>query len=393
LTSSESLHQKISQALLGHIQAIDLFVLIRDVLHFWDDLIDKDKAVPDADINQSMFKALVAIPGNSFYREHQDKLLPVLTNAIANWHTANQFEQTADRDRLEQAFVIRSDYANVLIQMAYLVGGYDWMIQVTPMIRAMWTTENFSAYLSNLQRERAAKRGMATDLVQSWYEQETPEYLKHGLTVFNAAMMGATEREHVDKLISFIKPPSGATVVDMGCGVGGISRLMKESDPTSTCYGVTNVQAQVDVMRQLGGVEPVLCDYHHVPLDDAVADVVLFSESIGYGDLIGLLKESYRLLKPSGVVVIKDVAGLTGKPVWSTVWQWMVHPKGEIDQVAKELGFTVPASETYACDMTRYEKFLNESPMMHDRYGVLDVPAGEVEPWIWLLQKPENQNA
>lgn len=393
MTPSESLLQKISQALLGHEQAISLFMLIRDVLHFWDDLIDGDKSITQADINLSMFKALVAIPENRFYRDHQDKLLPVLTNAIANWQTANQFEQTSDIDLLEQAFVIRSDYANLLIQMAYLVGGYDWMIQATPMIRSMWTTENFAAYLSNLQRERAAKRGLAKELIQSWYEQETPEYLKHGLTVFNAAMMGATEREHVDKLIDVIQIVPGATVIDMGCGVGGISRLIKESDPGATCYGVTNVQAQVDAMRQLGGVEPVLCDYHQVPLDGNVADVVLFSESIGYGDLVSLLKESMRLLKPAGVLAIKDVAGLTGKPVWSSVWQWMIHPKGEIDRIAKALGFTVLVSKTYACDVTRYERFLNESTMMHDRYGVLDVPKGEVETWIWLLQKPENQHA
>ena len=151
----------IQLALQGHAQAVECFMLIRDVLHFWDDLIDGDVAVTNEYINRSMFKAMVDLPSNSIYREHQSKIAPIMVNAFANWHAATCFERGDDLRLLEVAFVIRSDYANLLIHFAYLIGGYQWVTRITPMIRGMWTDENFDAYLIGLEREQAARRDMA----------------------------------------------------------------------------------------------------------------------------------------------------------------------------------------------------------------------------------------
>ena len=154
---TNTLEQKISFVLRGYAPAVQCFLLIRDILHFWDDLIDRDKKVDQESIHNAMFKALVTLPRNEFYRKNIDTLLPVLVNAIANWRAANEFECTDDRKTLEIAFVIRSDYANILIQMAYIIGGHDCLMQVTPMIRSLWTEEDFEAYLKNLEQERHAR--------------------------------------------------------------------------------------------------------------------------------------------------------------------------------------------------------------------------------------------
>jgi hypothetical protein len=148
----------IKYALRGHAPAIDAFLLVRDVLHFWDDLIDGDKTLDASAVNAAMFNALVTLPSNPFWRQHQDSLLPILVNAVANWHTANEFEAGDDNRRLSLAFVIRSDYANLLIHMTYLVGGYDWMMGVAPRIRDLWTGEDFTQYLGNLDIEREARK-------------------------------------------------------------------------------------------------------------------------------------------------------------------------------------------------------------------------------------------
>ena len=155
--SDAGMADSITHALKGHAAAIALFMLWRDVLHFWDDLVDQDQAISRRDIDLSMFKALVAIPSNGFYRQFQDQLQPILISAIANWQAATEFEKTLDQRKLEIAYVIRSDYANLLIHMAYLVGGYDWMVEVTPQIRAQWSSEDFTEYLANLAAEIVAR--------------------------------------------------------------------------------------------------------------------------------------------------------------------------------------------------------------------------------------------
>ena len=163
-----SLTEKIRYVLKDIQPAVEFFLMLRDVLHFWDDLIDLDKPITPGYINHSMFTALVKLPSNVFYQAHQASLAPVLVNAIANWHAANEFEAGGDRKQLELAFVIRSDYANLLIQSAYLVGGRDWMLEVTPMIRSMWTSEDMNEYLGNLDAERKARdsAGSAEDLTK-----------------------------------------------------------------------------------------------------------------------------------------------------------------------------------------------------------------------------------
>ena len=148
---------RIRYVLRGNEPAAQFFFLLRDVLHFWDDLIDQDHPVDAEAINRAMFKALVLLPANPFYRANFDAFAPVLVNAIANWHAANEFEAEDDERKLQIAFVTRSDYANLLILAAYLVGGYEWMREVTPAIREFWTSEDYPAYLENLKAERLAR--------------------------------------------------------------------------------------------------------------------------------------------------------------------------------------------------------------------------------------------
>lgn len=153
-------HEALATILKGHPAAIAFMETMVSVLHFWDDLIDKDKSLTDADVNAAMWNALVVLPQNTFYLQNFDALHPILVNAIANWQAATQFErETDDQRKLQIAFIARSDYCNLLIQSAYLIGGRDWMLKMTPAIRDVWTEEDFSKYLDNVRLERSLREG------------------------------------------------------------------------------------------------------------------------------------------------------------------------------------------------------------------------------------------
>jgi hypothetical protein len=152
---------RIEYVLKGDRAAVECFLIIRDALHLWDDLIDGDKPVSRESIHTTFTNILVGLACNPFWRKHIDTLAAVLCNAIANWHAANSFETAPDinQRRLQVAFIIRSDYANLLITMARLVGGMAWCNQVTTLIRDEWTGEDFTKYLDNLAQEKAAREG------------------------------------------------------------------------------------------------------------------------------------------------------------------------------------------------------------------------------------------
>jgi hypothetical protein len=151
----------VRKVLRGYQPAVDFFMVLGTIAHFWDDLIDKDRQVSDEEINGVMWNALVTLPNNEFYRQFFDALNPLLVTAIANWQTATAFERGDNPRQHQIAFITRSDYANILIQAAYLVGGREWMLQMTPVIRDEWTDEDYATYADNLKKERAAREGEA----------------------------------------------------------------------------------------------------------------------------------------------------------------------------------------------------------------------------------------
>ncbi len=142
----------------GNQAAAHFIELIVELLHFWDDLIDRDKAVSDEVINDRMFKLFVTLPRNPFYASNFSTLNPVLVNAITNWHVANRFERTeADEYKLRIAYIVRSSYVDLITQSALIVGGPAWAVEVGEQIRLYAHKETYEGYLTNLQTEITAR--------------------------------------------------------------------------------------------------------------------------------------------------------------------------------------------------------------------------------------------
>lgn len=143
--------------LLGDKAAVAFNLLFVEILHAWDDLIDRDKPVSDEDIHEAFQRALVLLPANPFYRKHFEHLHPLIDVAILNWHAANALEATESHADKEIAFITRSDYLNVFVKSLLLVGGFNYARKVLPDVRRFWHGEGFTKYLLNLAAEKQAK--------------------------------------------------------------------------------------------------------------------------------------------------------------------------------------------------------------------------------------------
>lgn len=114
--------------------------------HVYDDLIDRDKPVKDQTIHTMMWKLMVALPMNAFYREHESMLRPVIINGILCWHAANDMEQTGAVEELRISHVIRHTIGDVALMAMALAGGQDHAIQNARRCRLLTQTGSWAQY-------------------------------------------------------------------------------------------------------------------------------------------------------------------------------------------------------------------------------------------------------
>lgn len=131
----------------GDEDAVSLAMMVIHIADIWDDLIDKDCGPTDEDVSKAFLFAVCGMPRNRFYRQHMDELLPVLEVAMLNWLTANEFEHSGERKKLEIAHVIRHGIGDLFIHMARLIGGLQWGIEVAPQVKLLVHNDTLDEYL------------------------------------------------------------------------------------------------------------------------------------------------------------------------------------------------------------------------------------------------------
>jgi hypothetical protein len=153
-TRDELLHQ----VTRGNDAAKDFLSRTIHAFHVWDDLIDQDKPLDPTDITKAFFHAFVGLPSNPFYAANFSHLYPIIANAVTNWQAANEMERTP-KDSLdtEIAFIIRSEYINLIIETARLCGGHEWAQEITTEVRRFSHSEGYAGYLKNLAQEKECR--------------------------------------------------------------------------------------------------------------------------------------------------------------------------------------------------------------------------------------------
>lgn len=137
-------------ALKGDEAAVAFCDALFYVFHLWDDLVDGDKQRSSAEINRAMWMALVELPQNPFFSRFKSELLPLLRSSITDWLDANDLEKQSLHCQ-QLAFVLRNNFGAIVTQCAYIVGGYDWMREVAPAIRAAAHEESLETYLEGIR--------------------------------------------------------------------------------------------------------------------------------------------------------------------------------------------------------------------------------------------------
>jgi len=110
---------------LGNVDAQDLFTRIVFIAHAWDDLVDKDKPVPEGDVNLLMLNSMLHIPMNPFFRKYEAELRAVIFCSMISYMAANQMERSKNEHKVEIAHYLRYAVTQVVVFMLGAIHGVD----------------------------------------------------------------------------------------------------------------------------------------------------------------------------------------------------------------------------------------------------------------------------
>ena len=124
-------------------EAVRVSMELVQMLHVWDDLIDKDVKISNQEINAAFVAALCEISGSWLWDANAAALARV---AFLKWQTANYFEaNSADENQKLMSFVFRAGFIDLFYYFAYKMYGMEWVQHVGPAI-ASWYGEDFAKY-------------------------------------------------------------------------------------------------------------------------------------------------------------------------------------------------------------------------------------------------------
>jgi SAM-dependent methyltransferase len=148
-----------------------------------------------------------------------------------------------------------------------------------------------------------------------FYNATTDKFLKVYGEIIQAFRTNDV-KDYLDYTIQSAELASGQCVLDAGCGVGGPASYFA-SMLDLAIEGITISDVQVEKSEEIiaskiliGNVHIRQGDYHYIDeiYGKEVFDRVIFLESFGHSsDQVTLIKKVYQVLKPGGILYIKDL--------------------------------------------------------------------------------------
>jgi hypothetical protein len=130
----------------GNQDALNLYRMFRDLAHVWDDLVDKDNPVTEAEINNAFLICLVYMPANPFYQRIQAAVMPMWITVVSAYQAANSFERNKDEHGVEIAHTLRYAAGNIIAYAVHVCVGPEKAAEVMPEVWKSIVFERYDTY-------------------------------------------------------------------------------------------------------------------------------------------------------------------------------------------------------------------------------------------------------
>lgn len=153
--------------------------------------------------------------------------------------------------------------------------------------------------------------------------------------------LAATEQEHAATLLQILDLPTGARVVDLGCGTGELTRLCQAIRPDLS-WTLVNVDAW-QLAQCPDGAQLVEASMINTGLPAGTFCAVIVAYAMGYCNVSQVLKEAARLLIDDGKLVLHELyaSSQSVQQLSAKVLGYQVHAAKDVTLLATLAGFDV----------------------------------------------------
>jgi len=130
----------------GNQDALNMYRMLVDLAHVWDDLVDKDKALTEAEVNNAFLICLLWLPANPFYRSIQQDVAPMWLTVVSAYNTANRFEREKEAHGIEIAHTLRYAAGTIVNYMVIACVGLARAEEIMPEVWKSIVFERFEDY-------------------------------------------------------------------------------------------------------------------------------------------------------------------------------------------------------------------------------------------------------
>lgn len=130
----------------GNQAALDMYSMLVDLAHTWDDMVDLDKPLGEARVNSAFLTCLVYLPSNPFYQQIQRDVLPMWLTVVSAYETANFFERSKDEHGIEIAHTLRYAAGHIVAYAVHVCVGPERAKEIMPEVWKTVVHERFDEY-------------------------------------------------------------------------------------------------------------------------------------------------------------------------------------------------------------------------------------------------------
>lgn len=142
----------IARVLKGNAEAIDFCNAFFKSIQLLDDFCDQDAGAGRAEAEELTWLVLYRVAFHPFLHRHYAYLLPLVRASVIDWIDANKLEKMGSHEKT-LAFVLRDTVSSILIHVAGIIGGDEWMMQVSLEIRQHIYEDTLEEYLKGLEKQ------------------------------------------------------------------------------------------------------------------------------------------------------------------------------------------------------------------------------------------------